>query len=91
MRPTNFLTAAILLVAICTTTTGYADNDTGYNTSNGDSVTIGSDQNTGAATPEDSAATQSIQDQTQDMKDRWSGDAQRDAVENGATPDSSGQ
>lgn len=91
MKPTNFLTAAILVMATCATTVVFADDNAGYNTSNGDSVTIGSDQNAGAATPKDTTATQSIQDQTQDMKDRWSGDAQRDAVENGTTQDSSGQ
>jgi hypothetical protein len=91
MKPTNLLTAAILMLAVSATTTVFADDDAGNNASNGDSLTIGSDQNTGAATTEDSDATQSIQDQTQDMKDRWSGDAQRDAVENGSSTDSSSQ
>jgi hypothetical protein len=91
MKPTNLLIAAILMLAVSATATVFADDDAGYNTSNGDSVTIGSDQNTGAATTEDSNATQSIQDQTQDMKERWSGDAQRDAVENGTSTDSTGQ
>jgi hypothetical protein len=91
MKPTNLLTAAILMLAASATTTVFADEDAGYNTSSGDSVTIGSDQNTAADTTEDSNATQSIHDQTQDMKDRWSGDAQRAAVENGSSSDSSDQ
>jgi hypothetical protein len=55
------------------------ESNGGYNMSNTDTVTIGTDPYTGG----DAANMQSIQDQTESMKERWSGDAQRQAVENG--------
>ena len=58
-------------------------DDAGYNTSSGDSVTIGTNTTDGGEGEGDAAAMQSIQDQAQASKQRWSGDAQRQAVENG--------
>jgi peptidoglycan hydrolase CwlO-like protein len=76
------LCAMIMTFSIVTIALADEAND-GYNTSNTDNVTIGTDPNTGGEAPGDAQNMQSIQDQTESMKERWSGDAQRQAVENG--------
>jgi hypothetical protein len=58
--------------------------DSGYNSGDSDTQTIGSDPNTGGATPEDYQNMESIQQQIQDQKDTYgSAGSQEDAVEEG--------
>lgn len=81
----NILTAfCSMILAFSIVTVAAADEaNGGYNTSNTDNVTIGTDPNTGGEAPGDAQNVQSIQDQAESTKESWSGDAQRQAVENG--------
>jgi len=60
--------------------------DEGYNTSDSDTVIIGSDPQTGGATQEDYDAMESIQQQMQDLRDSHSGESE-DASESGESSD----
>ena len=65
-------------------TAAYAGEYGGYGASESDTQEIGSDPNTGAATPEDYQNMESTQQQIQDQKDTYGGvGAQQDAVEGG--------
>lgn len=75
--------AGMALVAVPLTSASAGDEDSGYNTSDTDSVTIGSDPNTGGATQEDYGAMQSIQQGIQDLKES------HDAAPEGSSPDDS--
>ena len=56
----------------------------GFGPGDTDTQVIGSDPETGGATPQDEQTMQSIQQQTQDQKDTYGGDgAQQDAVQQG--------
>jgi hypothetical protein len=80
----NILATLCAIMAFSIVTVASADEaNGGYNTSSTDTVTIGTDPNTGGEAPGDAENVQSIQDQTESMKERWSGNAQRQAVENG--------
>jgi hypothetical protein len=57
------------LVAVPFTGASAGDDDAGYNTSDTDSVTIGSDPNTGGPTQEDYDQMQSIQQGMQDLRE----------------------
>ena len=76
---------ATALLAISLTGAYAGDDDAGYNTSDTDSVTIGSDPNTGGATQEDSDAMQAIQQGMQDLKDS------HEAAPDDSSPDDSSE
>jgi hypothetical protein len=85
MRIQKFLASSAILIGsiLCLTTAAYAgDEDSGYNASTTDTTTIGSDPNTGGATQQDVDTMQSIQQQTQELKESHGG---------GSADDSSGQ
>ena len=72
MRRQSFIaitavTIALLAVPLAGASAG--DDYSGYNTGDTDSVTIGSDPNTGGPTQEDVDAMQQIQQGIQDLKD----------------------
>jgi hypothetical protein len=72
MRKQSFIalvavTAALLAVPLTSASAG--DYDSGYNTGDTDTLTIGSDPYTGGPTQEDYDAMQSIQQGAQDLKD----------------------
>jgi hypothetical protein len=86
MRKGSFIAmaaASMALVAIPLTGASAGEDDGGYNTSDTDSVTIGSDPNTGGATQEDYDAMQSIQQGMQDLKES------HDAAPDDSAPDDS--
>lgn len=84
MKENTLMALCAMIMTLSIVTAASADEaNGGYNTSNTDNVTIGTDPNTGGEAPGDAQNVQSIQDQTESMKERWSGDAQRQAVENG--------
>jgi hypothetical protein len=72
MRNRSFLAVAVFVVALLAVPFAGAfagDDDAGYNTSDTDSVTIGSDPNTGGATQDDYDQMNQIQQGMQDLKD----------------------
>lgn len=73
-----------LILALGFSAYALADEENGgYNTSTTDTTTIGTDPTTGGEAPGDAQQMQSIQQGTQDLKEHWGGDAQRNATENG--------
>jgi len=84
MRNRSFIAIAAGAAALFALTSAYAgDDDAGYNSSDTDSVTIGSDPNTGGATQDDSDAMQAIQQGMQDLKES------HDAAPDDSSPDDS--
>jgi hypothetical protein len=57
-------------------TPGNASAQDGFNTDDGDTVTIGSDPLTGGPTQEAADTMESIQQQMEDLKDRHSGESE---------------
>jgi hypothetical protein len=86
---TVFGTCVLLLGILAAAAVAYAgEYDSGYNSGDSDTETIGSDPNTGGATPEDYQNMESIQQQIQDQKDTYgSAGSQEDAVEAGEDND----
>lgn len=85
MRDRTVLGTCVLLLGIlAAAAVAYAGEYGGYNSGDSDTETIGSDPNTGGATPEDYQNMESIQQQIQDQKDTYgSAGSQEDAVEEG--------
>ena len=78
------LMACVLAFGTLATTTAYAGEYGGFGPSDTDTQEIGSDPNTGGATPDDYQNMESIQQQTQDQQDTYgSAGSQQDAVEQG--------
>ncbi len=79
--------AALALIAIPLSGAWAGDDDAGYNSSDTDSVTIGSDPNTGGPTEGDADQMQQIQQGIDDLK---SGAGSDDSDDSGAADDASG-
>jgi hypothetical protein len=79
------IACALVLGTLATVTSASAgDPYGGFGPSDTDTQEIGSDPNTGGATPDDSQNMESIQQQTQDQQDTYgSAGSQQDAVEQG--------
>jgi hypothetical protein len=75
--------AAVALYAIPLSGASAGEDDAGYNTSDTDTVTIGSDPNTGGATQDDYDQMQQIQQGMQDLKES------HDAAPGDSSPDDS--
>lgn len=82
MNKSYLLPLSVLALAFSAATAA-ADDNGAYNTSTTDTVTMGTNTETGGEAPGDAEAMQAIQDQAQTTKDNWGGDAQRQAVEGG--------
>jgi hypothetical protein len=76
MRKQFLLAIAAMALGLVFTPGNASAEDEGYNTSDTDTVIIGSDPMTGGPTQEDYDAMESIQQQMQDLKDRHSGEAE---------------
>ena len=71
MGKSSFIATAavtIVLLAVPLTSASAGDDNGGYNSSDTDTVTIGSDPNTSGATQQDYAQMQSIQQRAEDLK-----------------------
>ena len=83
MRKQFLFTIAALALGLVFTPGNASAEDEGYNTSDTDTVIIGSDPMTGGPTQEDYDAMDSIQQQMQDLKDRHSGECAEGSSESG--------
>ncbi len=73
--------AAMALLAIPVSGAWAGDDDSGYNTSDTDSVTIGSDPNTGGPTQDDADQMQQIQQGIEDLKSGTGDDGGDDSTQ----------